>query len=101
MKSLSGQPDVFLEVAILAVFSVVCLGAGTLEAPLAGALESSDRVKATQFASVLPLMRHLPRCYAIKRTLVLNLSKNGGATKAWNTQSGPKGSPAPLGMSRQ
>ncbi len=28
MKSLSGQPDVFLEVAILAVFSVVCLGAG-------------------------------------------------------------------------
>ena len=28
MKSLSGQPDVFLEVAILAAFSAVCLGAG-------------------------------------------------------------------------
>ena len=28
MKSLSGNPDVFFEVAILAVFSIVCLGAG-------------------------------------------------------------------------
>ena len=28
MKSLSGQPDVYVEVAILAVFSAVCLGAG-------------------------------------------------------------------------